>query len=62
MEECIEQKCIVQVGSCVGDESCAECMQESTPDYCFENDNFSVLIDCTMCSCQEERPDYCDAM
>jgi len=61
MEACIEKKCLIQVGNCARDDSCSECMQESSPDYCFANDNFDVLIDCTMCSCTEERPAYCDA-
>jgi len=61
MESCIEQKCVIQVGNCNQDESCNECMQESSPDYCYANDNFNVLIDCSMCSCTENRPGWCDA-
>mmetsp|Transcript_39466 Transcript_39466/g.72297 ORF Transcript_39466/g.72297 Transcript_39466/m.72297 type:complete len:963 (+) Transcript_39466:182-3070(+) len=61
MEGCIEQKCLIQVGNCAQDTSCSECMQESSPDYCFANENFNVLIDCSMCSCTENRPQYCDA-
>ncbi|KAL7537471.1 hypothetical protein ACHAXR_007843 [Thalassiosira sp. AJA248-18] len=61
MEACIEKKCLIQVGNCAQDKSCSECMQESTPDYCFANENFNVLIDCSMCSCTENRPAYCDA-
>lgn len=61
MESCIEQKCVIQVGNCAQDESCSECMQEASPDYCFANENFNVLIDCSMCSCTEDRPAYCDA-
>jgi len=60
MEGCIEQKCLIQVGNCAQDTSCIECMAESAPDYCYANDNFNVLIDCSMCSCTENRPSYCD--
>jgi hypothetical protein len=42
MESCIEKKCLIQVGTCSMDATCAECMQESLPDYCFANDNFNV--------------------
>ncbi|KAL9191017.1 hypothetical protein ACHAXT_000723 [Thalassiosira profunda] len=61
MESCIEQKCLIQVGNCAKDEGCSECMQESSPDYCFANENFNTLIDCSMCSCTDSRPAYCDA-
>ena len=61
MESCIEAKCLIQVGNCAQDDSCSECMQETTPDFCFANDNFNTLIDCSMCSCTENRPAYCDA-
>mmetsp|Transcript_1378 Transcript_1378/g.2461 ORF Transcript_1378/g.2461 Transcript_1378/m.2461 type:complete len:948 (+) Transcript_1378:52-2895(+) len=61
MEACIEQKCIIQVGSCAQDPSCSECMQNESPDFCFANENFNALIDCSMCSCTENRPLYCDS-
>ena len=61
MESCIEKKCVIQVGNCASDGDCSECMQESSPTYCYANENFNVLIDCSMCSCNEKRPAYCDA-
>lgn len=61
MEGCIEKSCVIQVGACSADESCAACMQETSPDYCFANANFNTLVDCSMCSCTEKRPAYCDA-
>lgn len=61
MEACIEKKCLIQVGNCSQDQSCTGCMQESSPDYCVSNDNFNTLIDCTMCSCAETQPAYCEA-
>ncbi|KAL7542687.1 hypothetical protein ACHAWF_007229 [Thalassiosira exigua] len=59
MEACIEKKCLIQVGNCAGDEGCSECMGENSPDYCYANDNFNVLIDCSICSCAEKKPGYC---
>jgi len=44
MEACIEKKCLIQVGKCSMDATCAECMQESIPDTCFANDNFNVRV------------------
>eukprot|EP00986_Skeletonema_menzelii_P004360 scaffold1472_cov157-Skeletonema_menzelii.AAC.4 len=61
MEACIEKSCVIQVGACSKKESCSECMQETTPDFCFADADFNSLIDCSMCSCTEKRPDYCDA-
>lgn len=61
LESCIEKSCVIQVGSCSQDDSCAECMQESSPEYCFANENFNTLIDCSMCTCTDDRPAYCDA-
>lgn len=61
LESCIEKSCVIQVGACSKKESCADCMQETTPDYCFADAEFNSLIDCSMCSCTEKRPAYCDA-
>jgi hypothetical protein len=61
MEACIEKKCLIQAGVCTQDATCISCMSEDTPDYCFANDNFNALIDCSMCSCTTNRPSYCDA-
>lgn len=61
MESCIEQKCLIQVGNCAQDSSCSGCMQGEIPDYCYANSNFNTLIDCSMCTCSENRPKYCDA-
>lgn len=61
MEACLEKKCLIQAGVCTQDESCVSCMSDETPEYCFANENFNALIDCSMCSCTEDRPSYCDA-
>ena len=102
MENCINEKCLIQVGNCENDGSCKGCMAAEIPQYCYANDNFSVsvtidcycsvfihltqlftppthssfshllfreryldiyktLVDCSMCSCSEDRPKFCDA-
>jgi len=60
LKSCVDQKCVIQVGNCMEDGSCAECLQENIPSYCFANDNFNVLLDCTLCSCQTETPEACE--
>ncbi|KAL7545476.1 hypothetical protein ACHAWF_008825 [Thalassiosira exigua] len=59
MKSCIEEKCLIQTGQCSGDPGCSECMVDNTPDYCYANDNFNVLTDCSICACSEKKPDYC---
>ena len=44
MEACLELKCLIQVGNCAQDESCAGCMQGEIPEYCFANENFNVRL------------------
>ena len=44
MEACLELKCLIQVGNCAQDESCAVCMQGEIPEYCFANENFNVRL------------------
>lgn len=57
---CIENKCVIQLGSCNQDEACRNCFAEDAPDYCFGIDAFVAVIDCTMCSCTEkEGTEYC---
>jgi hypothetical protein len=48
MENCINEKCLIQVGNCENDGSCKGCMAAEIPQYCYANDNFSVsvTIDC----------------
>ena len=61
LESCLEQKYMIQVGACANDAACSVCMQEDTPQFCYADDNFNALIDCSMCSCTASRPAYCDA-
>lgn len=52
--DCIEKKCVVQLGACEINESCQKCFNDDTPDYCYGIDEFVAIIDCTMCSCTEK--------
>lgn len=46
MLNCINEKCLIQVGNCENDVSCKGCMAAEIPQYCFANDNFSVSNSC----------------
>ena len=63
MFECIKDKCIIQVGICMADATCMPCLTQDTPEYCFNNDNFSAVITCGLCQCRDDMQDteYCDA-
>jgi hypothetical protein len=54
MYECIEKKCLIQLGACQDDPTCKECFTEEAPDYCYGIDTFLAVIDCTMCSCTDK--------
>jgi len=57
---CIEDKCLIQLGACNEDPSCKACFAEDSPDYCYGVDTFVAVIDCTMCSCTEkEGSEFC---
>mmetsp|Transcript_16969 Transcript_16969/g.28184 ORF Transcript_16969/g.28184 Transcript_16969/m.28184 type:complete len:884 (-) Transcript_16969:93-2744(-) len=56
---CIQEKCLIQVGTCLGDESCAPCFAQEAPEYCFANDNFNAVIDCGLCQCTDNYADFC---
>ena len=51
---CIEKKCVIQLGSCQKDPVCAKCFVDDAPDYCYSVESFNSVIDCTMCSCTEK--------
>jgi hypothetical protein len=58
---CIEDKCVIQLGACNRDPSCKDCFAEEAPDYCFGVETFVAVIDCTMCSCTDkEDSDFCN--
>lgn len=51
---CIEEKCLIQLGACEDDPACEECFEDDAPEYCFAIDSFMAVIDCTMCSCTDK--------
>jgi len=62
MFTCIEQKCLIQVGSCRNDAGCLPCFSQDAPEFCFANDNFNAVIDCGLCTCNEnENKEFCDS-
>lgn len=56
---CIQEKCLIQVGVCMAEETCAPCFAEDSPDYCFANDSFTAVIDCGLCKCTDTWGDFC---
>jgi hypothetical protein len=55
MYGCIEEKCTIQVGVCEKEDACNLCLSEEKDDFCYGNDSFLALVDCTMCSCTERK-------
>lgn len=56
---CIQDKCLIQVGTCEGDASCAPCFAQEAPEYCFANANFNAVIDCGLCHCTDNYSEFC---
>mmetsp|Transcript_5368 Transcript_5368/g.10235 ORF Transcript_5368/g.10235 Transcript_5368/m.10235 type:complete len:993 (-) Transcript_5368:124-3102(-) len=55
MANCIQDKCIIQLGLCENDLVCSTCVGEnSTPEYCLANDVFNALGFCAECNCVED--------
>lgn len=60
MYTCIESKCTIQLGACEKDETCSTCLSEEKGDFCYGNDAFLTVVDCTMCKCTERSgSDFC---
>lgn len=55
MYECIEEKCTIQVGVCKNDDTCSLCLSEEKDDFCYGNDSFLAVVDCTMCRCTDRK-------
>jgi hypothetical protein len=63
VSECINQKCLLQLGACNADpDGCATCLDAESPSYCFTNDAYNALVDCAICQCMDQPPDYCETM
>lgn len=62
MFTCIEDHCAIQVGLCEMDDTCKQCLSEDKADFCYGNDAFISVVDCTMCQCTERKgSDFCHA-
>jgi hypothetical protein len=62
MFTCIEAKCLIQVGACKADVTCAPCFNPDAPEFCFANDNFNAVIDCGLCTCgDQENKEFCNS-
>jgi len=60
MYNCIQEFCFIQTGICEQDVTCSICMAEEAADFCYANDKFIALIDCTMCHCTDRKDsDFC---
>merc|ERR1719491_121713 len=68
MEECIEAVCLIQLASCELSYLCYGCMIEDAPAYCYADDNFNAIVQCTLCQCVPDMEDedgfdeYCESM
>jgi hypothetical protein len=59
---CIEDKCVIQAGQCKNDAVCEKCFQQDTGDYCYGNDAFNAIVDCSLCKCSDrENKAFCDS-
>jgi hypothetical protein len=56
---CIQEKCVIQVGTCMQDSACEPCFKQDAPEYCFASDNFNSVIDCGLCQCTDSYDGYC---
>jgi hypothetical protein len=55
MANCIQDKCILQLGLCENDLVCSSCVGDNnTPAYCLASDLFNALGLCTECNCVED--------
>lgn len=59
---CIDKTCIIQVGACQKDEVCNVCFAEKTADYCYGNDAFNAVVDCSLCNCMgNDASSFCES-
>jgi len=59
LSKCIADKCAVQFGLCKDDSQCLPCLTEQAPEFCPTNQNYINVVDCTLCSCAPEKPEFC---
>lgn len=55
MYNCMEKKCLIQVGACQDDPACSPCFSQDAAEFCFANDKFNAALDCGICNCAGEE-------
>jgi hypothetical protein len=55
MYNCMQKTCLIQVGACQDDPSCAPCFTQDAAEFCFANDKFNAALDCGICNCSGEE-------
>lgn len=55
MYNCMQKTCLIQVGACQNDPSCAPCLSQDASEFCFANDKFNAALDCGICNCSGEE-------
>jgi hypothetical protein len=61
LEKCLEETCVIQLGVCKNDQQgCLPCLvNDDPPGFCYTSDNYNALVDCSICHCADEKPEYC---
>mmetsp|Transcript_65510 Transcript_65510/g.76993 ORF Transcript_65510/g.76993 Transcript_65510/m.76993 type:complete len:816 (+) Transcript_65510:112-2559(+) len=60
MSECMTDRCFLQLNSCNNDKDCTACQANGKQSFCAENAIYRAIVDCSVCSCAEDRPSFCD--
>jgi hypothetical protein len=59
LEECINEKCVIQKELCEKDSNCKPCLADNIAVFCFTNELYNVVSQCTLCHCIDGRKDDC---
>jgi hypothetical protein len=60
LNDCIKDKCVLQLAACEGDPNCSPCLLNDSPSYCFTNNAYNDLVDCSICQCTHDSKIYCN--
>lgn len=60
LNDCIKDKCVLQLAACEGDPNCSPCLLNDSPSYCFTNNAYNDLVDCSICQCTDDSKIYCN--
>lgn len=62
LHACIDKTCVIQVEACHKDEVCDVCFAEKAADYCYGNDAFNAVVDCSLCNCMDTNASsFCES-